>query len=169
MPTVAPWRTYVIEPDRANQALLGHWEWLLGDGKRRLLFYNLFGDAFLADSDDRLLVLDVGFGELTDTDQKGSDIERLMASDDTREQFLQCALVDRLRKSGKGTGKNECYGFSKRPPVFGGEYEPNNLKPIALEVHHVLLSQIQEQARDLPEGAEIDGIELSDEDEDEDD
>jgi Domain of unknown function (DUF1851) len=159
MSIVANWREYVIAPDSANRRLLANWRELIEE-RRQLLFYNLFGDAFLSDANDHLLILDVGFGQLVDTEQPASQIERLMAVEGNREQWLQCGLVDHLRKSGKRPGKNECYGFSRRPPILGGQYEPENLEPILLEVHHTLLSQLHEQMRDLPQDTKIEGIEV---------
>jgi hypothetical protein len=160
MPTAAIWRKYVIEPDNDNRALLEDWRWLLAN-RNQLLFYNLFGDAFLTDTDDRLLILDVGFGQLVDTQYKASNIELLICQQDKREQWLQCALVDHLQQLGEPLSKHECYGFSTRPPILGGKYEPDNLKPVLLEVHHTLLSQLHQHLHDLPDEATIDAIEIA--------
>jgi len=162
MPAVADWHKYVIFPEGRNQAFLESWGSLIGDGYQ-LLFYNLFGDAFLRDTSDRLFVLDVGLGQLVDTECEASEIDQLLSEDETREQWLQCKLVDQLSRSGKRLRKKECYGFSKCPPVLGGEFEPDNLEPILLEVHHSLLSQLHEQARNTPEGTKIEGLEIEEE------
>jgi hypothetical protein len=163
---VSDWYDYVIRANEANAAYLDGWSWLIG-ADYRLLFYNLFGDGFLTDTDGRLLVLDVGFGELVDTECDADDLEDAMLDDEVREEWLRCALVDELRRRGVRTKPDECYGFSRRPPILGGEYAPGNLEPISLEVHQHLLSQLCEQASQHRNGTPIAGIRVEPPDEEE--
>jgi Domain of unknown function (DUF1851) len=45
----------------------------------------------------------------------------------------------------------QCYGF-KVPPLFGGEYAPENIAPIDLAQNYAFLADIWSQTRDMPDG-----------------
>ncbi len=50
--------------------------------------------------------------------------------------------------------ENEVFSFIN-PPIHGGDYTIDNIKPLDILVHFQLLGQICEQTKDLPDGTKV--------------
>ena len=63
-------------------------------------------------------------------------------------------LVDQCVKLGMSLEVGQCYGF-KVPPLFGGDYDPENIAPIDLAQNYAFLADIWSQTKDMPNGTQV--------------
>jgi hypothetical protein len=143
--------------DRAT--LLRDWRWLIGPSKIPVLVTAL-GNAFVRDTqDDTVHILDAGPGTLQQVAACLDEFrKRLRDRDFVTEHFVPIVVL-RMRERGQGLQPGQLYGFKKAPPL-GGEYSADNLEPTDIDVHFALLGQIHQRARQPPESAAIDYLEI---------
>jgi hypothetical protein len=150
------WDELTVKFDQRDGDLLEDWRWLVGSTPRPILIAAL-GDAFLQESDGSIWWLDVGTGKFHKVAESGDEFKQVMAAN-VNDWFVP-QLVGDLLASGATLGPNECFSF-KKPPVLGGEYNPENMEPTNLCVHFSILGQIHRQVRDLPDGTPVNSIKI---------
>ena len=144
-----------------RETLLREWVWLIGPRRFPILITAL-GDAFVQDADDGSVhLLSAGAGTLSRVSED-VDAFRQRLADQTfvLDNFVPRIIVA-LRTSGKSLSHGQLYSY-RVPPSLGGAYNVDNLEPTDISVHFCLLGQINQRARDLPEGTVISGVKLSD-------
>jgi hypothetical protein len=139
--------------------LLIDWRWLVGL-KAMPIAVAASGDMFVTDDDGRVLLLDVGAGQLIHVADNLKHFETLKTSPGSADKWLASALVHDLRAQGKPLQQHQCYSYVV-PPVLGGAVELSNFEPCDLEVHFSILGQIHRQVAELPEGTPIKGVKVS--------
>ncbi len=148
------WEQLLIRTTEIDcQRLLSYWQWLLQNVYHPIVM-TAFGDWFLLDQDGSVHFLDLVAGKLSKAADSGDEFKRVMGRPENLDDWFMAGLVQSLLESGMVLGKNQCYGY-KLPPVLGGKLEIANIEPTDIAVHQGLLSQIHEQARNLPEGTKI--------------
>ncbi len=150
------WNELTVKFDQGDSDLLDDWRWLIGNTAHLILIAAL-GDAFLQETDGSVWWLDVGAGKFHKIAESEDAFKHAMAAN-VNDWFVP-QLVGDLLASGVTLGPNECFSF-KKPPVFGGEYNPENMEPANLSVHFSLLGQIHQQVRDLPDGTQVNSIKI---------
>lgn len=138
--------------------LLRDWRWLLGDSMQ-LLIVSALGDMFLEDAEGHVHWLDTGSGQLEQVSGSAEEFKRLMQQRENADQWFVPQLVGDLMASGMRLAPGQCYSY-KKPPVLGGEIEPENFEPTDLSVHFSILGQIHRQVKDLPPGTKISDIKI---------
>jgi hypothetical protein len=128
------------------------WAWIDLSAKRPL-FTSLFGDVFF-ESDEGCWWLDVGRGQLTREWDDRAQMDTVLGTAAGEDEYLLAPLAERAAVAGLILTEDEIYDFAT-PPVLGGEYAIENLKPLPFEVALHLSGQIHEQIRDLPDGAQV--------------
>jgi hypothetical protein len=131
---------------------LTSWQWLDLAGKRPL-FTSLFGDVFL-EANDGCWLLDVVSGKYGRTWPSVSEMESDLASEQGRVHYLLEPLVRAAVDHGLRLGPEQVFDFT-RPPVLGGERQPDNLGVVDFVVAVNLAGQIHAQVRNLPPGTPI--------------
>jgi hypothetical protein len=150
------WNELTVKFDPRDGDLLADWRWLVGNTSYPILISAL-GDAFLQETDGSIWWLDVGAGKFYKVAQSGNEFKQATAAN-VNEWFTP-QLVGDLLACGVTLGTDECFSF-KKPPVLGGEYNPENMEPTNLSVHFSILGQIYRQVRDLPDGTPIGSIKM---------
>jgi hypothetical protein len=67
---------------------------------------------------------------------------------------IRVAMDDQCVRLGMSLEAGQCYGF-KVPPLFGGEYEPENIAPIDLAQNYAFLADIWSQTKEMPDGTQV--------------
>ena len=150
---------YLIDLEGKDwEALLLDWRFLL-PRSLSVWLVNRVGAVFAVFEDGSVHMLDVGRGSL---ERVADDCEQFVTrldQDDHANTWMMVSLVNACVKAGMKIGRNQCYGF-KIPPMLGGSYELDNLRPTDLSAHYHLLGEIYEQIRDLPRGTKVKRIEI---------
>ena len=144
-----------------RETLLQDWVWLIGTRRFPILITAL-GDAFVQDADDGSVhLLCAGAGTLSRVSDDVTSFRQLVTDPAfVRDNFAPSVVVN-LRDSGRSVVQGQLYSY-RVPPVLGGEYSADNLEPTDISVHFSLLGQINQRARDLPEGTVVSGVHLTD-------
>jgi hypothetical protein len=138
--------------------LLSDWRWLVGDSMRLLLVSSI-GDMFLADSAGQVFWLDAGTGHLKQIAESLDEFQRLRQQRAQADEWFIPQLVGDLIASGVRLSPGQCYSY-KKPPILGGQIEPDNFEPMDLSVHFSVLGQTHKQVKDLPPGTKITDIKI---------
>ena len=125
----------------------------------QLLIVSSLGDMFLANAEGRVFWLDTGAGLLQQVAGSAEDFKRLMQQRENADQWFVPQLVGDLMAAGVVLGAGQCYSY-KKPPVFGGQIEPDNFEPTDLSVHFSILGQIHRQVKNLLPGTSISNIKI---------
>jgi hypothetical protein len=136
---------------------LASWRWIGLDGLEPW-FSTAFGDIFLL-GDSGVHWLDIAAGELTVPFATTEEAKRVLATDDGLDEYLLAGLAFAAEEAGLVAEGSEILDY-KVPPVLGGDFEVDNLRVTDFEVAVGLAGQLHEQIKDLPDGAEVTGIEL---------
>jgi hypothetical protein len=137
---------------------LASWRWI-GLDDLDPWFSTAFGDVFLI-GDDGVYWLDICAGELTRPFASAEDAKRALGTDDGLDEYLLAGLAFAAEEAGLVAEGNDILDF-KVPPVLGGEFEVANLAVTDFEVAVNLAGQLHEQIKDLPDGAEVTGFDLT--------
>ncbi|HZW06652.1 MAG TPA: DUF1851 domain-containing protein [Phycisphaerales bacterium] len=111
-------------------------------------------DMFLVLPDGSVLMLDVGGGTLARVADSRDDFAAKLDGPGNADDWLAVPLIDKCVAEGLMLAKGQCYGFVQ-PPVLGGDYTPENLRPIDLVDYVGAYGTLHEQIRDLPDGTEV--------------
>jgi hypothetical protein len=147
-----------------RERLLEDWRWLIGPCKQPILVAAI-GDAFLQDEDDGTVwVLDVGTPELFQVAESFEAFRAQLADRDFVMDHFAVEVVVSLQEQGSVLAPGQVYSL-RHPPFAGGAFALDNLEPCDVSVHFSTLGQLAERAQDLPEGTQVDKVELSSGDE----
>jgi hypothetical protein len=153
------YREYLIATTASGEQVLDDWRWLVGSALQ-LWHVTKAGDAFLRDrTDGSIHFLDVMAGTVERIAQSDSDFEATVATPENAERWLMPGIVNGQAALGMRPGRDECLSF-KKPPVLGGQLEPDNFETCDVLVHFSIAGQIHRQVKDLPPGTKIGRLEL---------
>jgi hypothetical protein len=141
-------------PDQCGaDSLRAAWSWRIPESYRTVLL-SLFGDWFLADSQDRIHMLDLTSGQLRLI--ANSEVEFLVMLDveDKRREWLMSHLVEAVEQAGVQRSPLQCFAF-RTPPVLGGALEPSNIVPWDFAAYQTGTSKVLRQVADLPLGSQV--------------
>jgi Domain of unknown function (DUF1851) len=141
-------------PDQCGaDSLRAAWSWRIPESYRTVLL-SLFGDWFLADSHDRIHMLDLTSGQLRLI--ANSEVEFLVMLDveDKRREWLMSHLVEAVEHAGVQRSPLQCFAF-RTPPVLGGALEPSNIVPWDFAAYQTGTSKVLRQVADLPLGSQV--------------
>lgn len=113
----------------------------------------MFGDIFLGD-DDGVWRLDIVDGSLTRLWASFDECEAALNDPAVGPDLLRTELADELVAAGRRPGPDQVYDFS-HPPVLGGALTAANIEVLDFVVAVGTAGQIHDQARFIPEGAQI--------------
>ena len=134
-------------------ALLAPWRDLL-PSQFEVWLVNRIADVILVDSDGAVHFLDVGVGSITRLAGSKDEFGNLIDRDGNADDWLALDLVDRLVGAGVTLEPGQCYGFVQ-PPVLGGEWAPENVRPLPVAEVYGTAGSIYTRIKDLPDGAEV--------------
>lgn len=136
---------------------LESWSWLpLGD--KRPVQATVFGDVFLQDSEGYWF-LDSLEGKLTRVSETQEELQELLSTPEGQDRYLMAGLADAAELKGLRLQPSEVFDFTK-PPVLGGRFEVENLKPNDFVVSLNISGQIHDQVRKLPPGTKISNVKI---------
>jgi hypothetical protein len=141
--------------DQYDEALES-WQWLdLRD--KAPLFTSLFGDVFF-EAADGCWYLDSLGGKLTRPWATRLELDRTLATDDGRDQYLLADVAAEAQRRGIVLGPAQVYDFTT-PPVLGGAIDAGNVTANDFVVALHVAGQIHDQVRNIPPGTRIASIE----------
>jgi hypothetical protein len=153
------YKRYLVDTVVPGDQVLDDWRWLIGSGLR-LWHVTRAGDALLMDpTDGSIHFLDVIEGKVERIADSDTDFEAAVATTEHVERWLTPDIVNGQAALGMCPGRNECLSF-KKPPVLGGQLEPNNFEICDVLVHFSIAGQIHRQVKDLPPGTKIGQIKI---------
>ncbi|MDH5178094.1 MAG: DUF1851 domain-containing protein [Gammaproteobacteria bacterium] len=119
-----------------------------------------FGDVFF-ESSAGIYFLDKVSGDFTVVCKTKSELEAILNTPDGRDHYLMAELV--LLAIGRGLvlDEGECYEF-KVAPFLNGPIEYDNLQKMDFKISLHITGQLIKQVTNLPPGAKISEIKISD-------
>ncbi|ESZ74427.1 hypothetical protein X726_23165 [Mesorhizobium sp. L103C105A0] len=150
-----------IEPpaNEIAEALDG-WKWIGLDGLEPAAV-SAFGDIFFRAGDGSVRHLDMLDGKLTRIAGHWAEFQADLQNEARRDELLLAGLVVAARKNGLIPAAGQCYDF-KKPPVLGGEMSLREMETTFFVVKVHIAGQIHRQVKDLPQGAKINKVTISD-------
>lgn len=143
-----------------QRTILEDWRWLIGDSRHPILI-SAIGNAYLQDENNgTIFALEPGPGEMRELAPSISEFKELLQDKEFVTDEFAVEVISFLFSQGAKLEPGEVFGFIK-PPVFGGEYECENLVPTDLSVHFSILGRIHDQVRSLPPGTPIRNVTIS--------
>lgn len=133
--------------------ILAEWHWLL-PSDLTVWMVNRFGDIIFVPADGTVHFLDIGAGTTKQLANSREDFYQQVDFGDNADNWLLISLTDKCVAAGLTLQPGQCYSF-KVPPVLGGEYAVGNVEISDLVVNYSLLAQINQQTKDLPDGAQV--------------
>jgi hypothetical protein len=150
-----------IEPSAKDvERALDGWKWIGMDGLRPAAV-SAFGDIFFVAADESVQILDMIEGCLTQASGTWSELTAQLKYADRRDELLLAGLVMAARSKSLVLGAGECYDF-KIAPVLGGEMSVETMVKTFFVVKVHIAGQIHRQVKDLPPGAKINKVTISD-------
>jgi hypothetical protein len=150
---------YVADTTVSSDQVLDDWRWLTGSALQ-LWHITKAGDALLRNpTDGSIHFLDVIAGKVERIAEDESSFEALVAAPENSERWLMTDIVDGQASIGMRPRTNECLSF-KKPPVLGGQLEPDNFETCDALVHLSIAGQIHQQVKDMPPGTKIGQIKI---------
>jgi Domain of unknown function (DUF1851) len=153
------YREYVVDTTVSGDHVLDDWRWLTGS-PLQLWHVTKAGDALLRDpTDGSIHFLDVIAGSVERIAEGDSDFESAVATPENAERWLMPDIVNGQAALGMRPERDECLSF-KKPPVLGGQLEPDNFETCDVLVHFSIAGQIHRQVKDLPPGTKIGKLQI---------
>jgi hypothetical protein len=150
-----------IEPQAKDVAeALDGWKWIGLDGLEPAAV-SAFGDIFFRAGDGSIHHLDMLDGKLARIAGDWSEFQVDLQNEARRDELLLAGLVFAARKNGLIPAASQCYDF-KKPPVLGGEMSLREMETTFFVVKVHIAGQIHRQVKDLPQGAKINKVTISD-------
>lgn len=138
------WDELTVKFDGVKGDFMSSWRWLIGDTAKPVLISSL-GDAFLREADGSVYWLDVGGGNYHKVAESYEDFKSAMELH-AEEWFIPQLVAEIMSFRGLSLGPNQCFGF-KTSPAVGGEFEPDNFEPTAIDVHFLRQGRILESTK----------------------
>lgn len=133
--------------------ILSCWQWKIS-GMKAVALMTVLGDLFLIAEDDTIHWFQTDEGELTKVANNLQEFEQCLDDEDKVDYWFLPLVVEKLISSGKTLKENEVYSCVK-PPIIGGEYTVENIKPISISAHFAYDGWFCEQIKDLPDGTKV--------------
>lgn len=153
------WKELTIDPDTIDSAhLLDSWRWLVEPNMQPMIVSSM-GDLFLRTLEGKVYWLNTVDGQIGLAAESVAEFREEMTKREATEEWFLPGMVGQLLEAGVKLGPGECYSFT-RPPILGGAFEVENVKPCSIAVHFGLMGQLHEQIKDLPEGTPLEEIEF---------
>jgi hypothetical protein len=150
-----------IEPSGSDVAkALDGWNWIGLDGLEPAAV-SAFGDIFLRAADGSIHHLDMIEGRLTPLSPNWTEFAAMLQNTDSQDDLLLAGLVIAMRKKGLILAAGQCYDF-QNPPILGGEMSVGQIEKTLFVVKVHIAGQIHRQVKDLPPGAKINKVTISD-------
>ena len=130
---------------------LHSWSEILPSGCR-VLDTNLFGDVFLIGLSGSVYMLELAVGSISEVAASEAEFRRLCQIDE--EGWLLRPLAARCRAVGMTLGPGQCYTFTTLP-LFGGEYQVENIWKCAWRGWFGFLGSVYAQTKNLPDGSNV--------------
>lgn len=145
-----------VDMDKIDlQSAYEEWLWLLGDFNYGVIAISCFGDWFVQSSDGKVHMIDATAAEFRRVADNVDEFRSLLGSIETRDEYFFASFIKYLVMEEKLVLQpNEIYAF-KHPLFLGGKVEPANVQVIDFIVANSFHSQLFEQVKDIPDGAEI--------------
>lgn len=151
--------SYYIEPPQEDiRRALEDWQWI-GIGKKQPILVTAFADIFFS-SEDGIWFLDTLEGSLKRTHNNRTELECTLSAEDGQDHYLFGGFVDRAVEDGVLPGPADCYDFKLHPKI-GGLIDYGNVEVRNFVVALSIRGQLHEQLRELPDGARISKVEIS--------
>jgi len=129
------------------------WSWRIPESYRAVLL-SLFGDWFLADSQDRIHMLDLASGQLSLIANSEVEFFVMLDVEDNRREWLMSHLVEAAEQAGIHRSPSQCFAF-RTPPMLGGAFAPSNIVPWDFVAYQTGTSKVLRQIADLPLGSHV--------------
>lgn len=138
---------------------LAAWKWLRPP-RTSVSLVSPFGDLFFETSDG-VVMLDMMEGRLRVVAKDRDAFIQAVGDETYRDELLGEIWVQTAAQRGLSLGPRDCLDWTL-PPVLGGQCSAETLAKTLFVVKADLAGQLHEQVKDLPEGAPITGVTLSD-------
>jgi Domain of unknown function (DUF1851) len=129
------------------------WSWRIPESYRAVLL-SLFGDWFLADSQDRIHMLDLASGQLSLIANSEVEFFVMLDVEDNRREWLMSHLVEAAEQAGIHRSPSQCFAF-RTPPMLGGALAPSNIVSWDFVAYQTGTSKVLRQIADLPLGSHV--------------
>ena len=113
----------------------------------------------MRDEQGRVDFLDLISGKLKHVADSVEEMQQLINTRENQVEWLMTEVFATLQAQGVYFGEGQCYSFIK-PPVLGGQLEPDNIEVADIYTHVSLAGQIHRQVKDLPAGTKITDIKI---------
>lgn len=151
---------YLLHPQAAAIAhALGSWRWLNPPATEPVLV-TAFGDMFFV-TPSEVVMLSTVTGQLEVPAANLSEFTARLTDADEQDWYLHAGWVQTARRHGLILAPDECYDWI-RPPALGGQRQIENIGTINFDVKLHVLGQIYRQIKDLPPGAKIGKLTITD-------
>ena len=145
-------------PADAFREALESWSWLPLVGKVPVLA-TAFGDVILQDAEGYWF-LDAAGGKLDKIASNRDELKAALSSPEGQDQYLLAGLAHAAETRGLILAESEVFDFTQ-PPILGGQFVVENLRPKDFVVSLNISGQIHNQVRNLPPGTKVSDIKIS--------
>jgi hypothetical protein len=104
--------------------------------------------------------LDAAGGKLDKIASNRDELKAALSSPEGQDQYLLAGLAHAAEIQGLTLAESEVFDFTQ-PPVLGGQFVVENLKPTPFVVSLNIAGQIHNQVRNLPPGTKISNVKIS--------
>lgn len=129
------------------------WSWRVPKSYRPLLL-SLFGDWFIANSHDRVHMLDLVCGQFRPIAESEVEFFVMLDTEEQRHEWLMSHLVEAAEQAGIQRSAFRCFAF-RTPPSLGGPLSPANLVLWDFAAYQTGTSKLLHQVADLPIGTQV--------------
>lgn len=138
---------------------LASWDWLLGDIPLQPKFTSLFGDVFFAAPDNAIWYLDTVAGSLERVWGSRAELVATLDTEQGLDRYLSGVWAMAALRLGLQLGPDDVYDWTV-PPAMGASFESANIsvRPFVVAVN--IAGQLHRQLHELPEGAQITGVQV---------
>jgi hypothetical protein len=153
--------TLIISLEQVDRVrLLADWHWLLG-APSRLLAVTRMGDAFVEGAEGEVVFLDTMEGALTHAAVDERAFWRLLRAGALDATWFNADMVALMEARGECLAPGECYSYQV-PPVLGGQFGSDNVRPVSAIVHFSVMGQLHRQIKDLTPRTQVSGLRVTD-------
>lgn len=147
-----------ISTDKAER-YLSWWHWKTGEDVRPVAV-TTFGDWLFERGDGSVHHLSILDGSVEQVCSKRRQLDDALRGEDARDRFLSETFAIRAWRAGMTLKAGECYSYIV-PPVIGGSFEQENVRPFALAGYQLIMYQLTQLVRGVPEGTETNRLEMT--------
>ena len=145
-----------LEPESAAR-WFSWWQWATGEGSPVAL--TKFSDWIFERADGSLHHLSIQDGSTEPICGTRNALSRALADPEAADRYLCATFTERAERAGLRLKEGECYSWIV-PPVLGGSYDQENVRPFAIGGYQLVMTQVAQLARHVPEGTEVERIRM---------